>query len=171
MENLKTQKNGKFHSISIKDGEFVQKMANTNSNLAAVKGVIVAAFSNAAIVGELPVVLLLFRCRWWRRLGGDEVDKVAGDPGGPFLRLPRDVRHLPIVLVDGEANEKGCGRLPAPPAPSPTNFFTDGGGGGCMSSSLGRRSSSRPRGSEAGASLFTSLFIDTWRSCLERHCR
>jgi hypothetical protein len=71
MENLKTQKNGKFQSISIKVGEFVQKMANTNSNLAAVNGVIVAAFSNAAIVGELPVVLFLFRCRRWRRLGGD----------------------------------------------------------------------------------------------------
>jgi hypothetical protein len=40
-----------------------------------------------------------------------------------------------------------------------------------MSSSLGRRSSSRPRGSEAGASLFTSLFIGMWRSCLERNCR
>jgi hypothetical protein len=112
VKNSKTQMDDEFHSISTKDGEFAQNTATlykrqrARSKLAAVEGVVVAAFcAIAVVVGELPVVLLLFRRRWWRRSSGDEVDEVAGVPGRPELRFSRVVRHLPVVLVDGAADE------------------------------------------------------------------
>jgi hypothetical protein len=49
------------------------------------------------VAGELPVLLLLFWRRWWRRSSGGEVDKVARVLGGPRLRLPGPLGHLPIV--------------------------------------------------------------------------
>jgi hypothetical protein len=65
IEQFENRKDEAFYLISTKDGEFVQKMTNTNSKLAVDEGDVVAAFVvvDAVVVGEVPVLLF-----WWRRL-------------------------------------------------------------------------------------------------------
>lgn len=76
--------------------------------------------------------------QWWRRSGG-EVDEVTG-----VLRAVRGVRPA------RSSGRRGRGRLLAPRAPFAVVA------GGCTASSLGRRRSRCPRGSEPG----TVLLVD-----------